>query len=358
VSAPTQEQRGGSADRMDPRSRGSIPRPNSVSLLLFARDRGIIVLWVLMLIVFSFWASPQFGTFTNATLVLNASAITGIFAAGVAFGAMTGLLDLSLPGTAAIAGVVCGKVLIAGAPSWVAIAAGVAVGPVVGLVNAAIVLRGLNPLVVTIGTLSVMTGLASVISGGVPVDGLYALHYLGTDTYFRIPAPVYVTFVLFVIGTVFVTQTRAGVRLLSVGGNAEAVRRVGVNSNYYTTLGFVLVSLCAAIGGVVIAAFVTSAAPVPSTSVLFEALTAVALSGMPLTGGRGSLPRVMVGALIIQTITSALTIKNVQPYWSTVFTGLLLVSALLLERLLSVKVANRLVQTKTDGLATAKETLA
>ena len=102
-----------------------------------------------------------------------------------------------------------------------------------------------------------------------------------------------------------------------------------------------LVSTCAAIGGIVIAAFVTAASPTPSPTILFEALTAVALSGMPLTGGRGSLPRVLVGALIIQTIASALTIKGVRPYWSTLFTGVLLLVGLAVERLISAAVANR-----------------
>jgi ribose transport system permease protein len=134
--------------------------------------------------------------------------------------------------------------------------------------------------------------------------------------------------------------------MLSVGGNAEAVRRAGVSADRYVLLGFILVSTCAALGGIVIAAFVTSAAPTPSTSVLFEALTAVALSGMPLSGGRGSLPRVLVGALIIQTISSALVIKNVQPYWSTVLTGVLLLAALGAERSLTVAVANRVVERK------------
>jgi ribose transport system permease protein len=315
-----------------------------VTVLVFARERGIIVLWVLMLLVFSFWAAPHFATFTNATLIMNAAAITAIFAAGVAFGVMTGLLDLSLPGTAVVAGVVTGKILTAGGPVWVAILAGLLVGPIVGAANAVIVLRGLNPLVVTIGTLSVLTGLASVITGGVAVDDLSALHFIGTDSYFGVPAPVYVTAGVFLVGTVFMTQTREGSRLLCVGGNAEAVRRAGVDARRYILLGFMLVGACAAIGGIVIAAFVTSASPVPSTTILFEALTAVALSGMPLTGGRGSLPRVLIGALIIQTIASALVIKNVQPYWSTVLTGVLLVLALLGERLVSVAVANRLVE--------------
>jgi ribose transport system permease protein len=192
----------------------------------------------------------------------------------------------------------------------------------------------------------VLTGLASVISDGVPVSGLDALHFMGTASYWRIPAPVFVVAAIFIVGTVFLTQTRGGVRLLAVGGNAEAVRRAGVNANIYRVLGFVLSGACAAIGGIVTAAVVTEASPNISTSVLFDALTAVALSGVPLTGGRGSLPRVLVGALVIASIASVLVIKNVPPYWTTVTTGALLVAALGVERVLSRAVATRVVTQK------------
>jgi ribose/xylose/arabinose/galactoside ABC-type transport system permease subunit len=303
----------------------------------------MIVFWLVMMGVFSIWASPTFGTFNNLMLILGAASITGIFAAGAAFGVMTGLLDLSLPGTAALAGVVVGKILLAGTPVWLALLAGLAVGVAVGLVNGFLTLRGLNSLVVTIGTFSVLTGLASVVAGGVPIGGYARLDFIGTQTYARIPGTAFVMIGVFVIGTLFMTQTRAGVRMVAVGGNKEAVRRAGVSVDRYIVLGFILVSVCAAIGGIVIAAFTSSAAPVPDPTILFSALTAVALSGMPLSGGRGSLARVVIGALIIATVASALTIKNIQPYWVPVATGVLLIAALVLERVLSTAVSARLV---------------
>jgi ribose transport system permease protein len=98
-------------------------------------------------------------------------------------------------------------------------------------------------------------------------------------------------------------------------------------------LGFMLSGVCAAIGGVVVAALIGQANPTPDTTVLFDALTAVALSGMALSGGRGSLPRIAVGALIITTISNALIIRGVSPDWATLSTGVLLVGALAFERL-------------------------
>ena len=319
--------------------------PRAVSVLVFARDRGIFVLWALIILVFSFWCAPYFATENNAMLVANAAAITAIFAAGVGMGVMTGVLDLSLPGTAAFSSCVTGWLMTHGTPTWVSLLAGFACGIVVGLVNGLITLRGFNPIIVTIGTLSVLSGLAAVIAGGYTFPGLNALHFMGTRRYLGVPAPVYIVAALFLVGTFFLTRTRDGIRLMAVGGNAEAVRRSGISSDRYKVLGFVISGLCAALGGLVTTAVTTEATPEASPSIIFNALTAVALAGVALTGGRGSLPRVLVGALILATIANGLTIRGIQPYWATVVTGALLLASLGLERIIERSVSERLMAT-------------
>jgi ribose transport system permease protein len=175
---------------------------------------------------------------------------------------------------------------------------------------------------------------------------------MGSTQYMGIPAPVFVVALVYILGTLFLGQTRAGVRMLAVGGNIEAVRRAGVRADRYRVLGFVLTGVCAAIGGLLVTATTTQASPNPSVDLLFTALTAVALSGMPLTGGRGSLPRVLVGALIIASISSALIIRGIAPYWATIATGVLLVLALAFERAMSAAVAKRLAPPPTATLST------
>jgi ribose transport system permease protein len=316
---------------------------SSVRALVFLRDRGIIVLWLVLVAFFAVYARPYFFRLDNAALVANAAALTAIFAAAVAFGVLSGALDLSVPGAATMAAVVGAKVLVAGGPPWLGIVAALATGAAVGTVNGLLVQRGLNPLVVTIGSLTVLGGLAQVVAGGVPISGITQLNWMGSVSYLGIPAPVFVVALVFILGGLFLTQTRAGGRLMAVGVNAEAVRRVGVNADRYRMLGFILSSTCAAIGGLVVMATTTQASPIASVDLLFAALTAVALSGMPLTGGRGSLPRVLVGALIIATIASGLVIKGVAPYVATIFTGVLLILALGFERVMSSAVSARLV---------------
>ena len=314
-----------------------------VRWLVFARDRGIFVLWALLLIGFGVWARPYFGTVDNAILIANAAALTAVFAAGIAVGIICGALDLSIPGTAAMAGCVCGWLMTHDVPVWLGITAGLAVGVVVGLVNGLIALRGFNPIIVTIGTLSVLSGLASALAAGYTIPGLLGLEFMGTRRYAGVPAPVWIVAALFLAGTVFLTRTRDGIRLMAVGGNAEAVRRSGIHSDRYKVLAFVISGFCAALGGLMTAALVTEANPAANPGIIFNALTAVALAGVALSGGRGSLPRVRVGALILGTISNGLTLKGIQPFWATTVTGALLLASLGLEKWVSTTVSRRLV---------------
>ena len=265
--------------------------PPKVRVLIFVRDQGLLILWVLLVVAFSVTGAPYFFTLGTGVSILNSAAITSIFAAGLGIGVMTGVLDLSVPGTAAVVGVSVGLLVNAGAPIWLALIVGLAIGVVVGAVNGIITVRGFDPLIVTIGMLSVLSGLALVLAGGVDITGLTSLSFLGTQRYLGIPAPVYISVVLFIILTIMLKFTRVGTRLLAVGGNVEGARRVGIRTEFYRVLGFVVSAVCAAIGGIVNTSYIGIAQPAASTDVIFTALTAVALAGVPFIGGRGSLPK-------------------------------------------------------------------
>jgi ribose transport system permease protein len=328
--------------------------PTDVRWLIFARDRGIFVLWALLILVFAIWATPYFAQLNNAILVANGASLTAIFAAGVAVGIICGVLDLSIPGVAALASCVCGLLLEHGQPVWLGLVAGLAVGVVFGFANGLISLVGFNPIIVTIGMLSITTAAAAVVAGGYTIPGLTQLKFMGTRRYDGVPAPVWIAAALFVILTIFLTNTRDGIRMMAVGGNPEALRRSGINSGRYKVVGFVISGTCAALGGLVTTAVVTEASPAASPGIIFTALTAVALAGVSLGGGRGSLPRVLVGALILGTISNGLTLKAIDPYWGTGVTGLLLLGSLALERWIAIAVSNRLVATAQASVHTGK----
>jgi len=319
--------------------------PLDVAILVFLRDRGIIVLWVLLLFVFSIWNHPYFATLNNAMLIVSAASMTAIFAAAVATGLFSGALDLSLPGVAALSACVVGVLLKQfGIPIPLALVAGLGVGLLCGLVNGIIVLKGLNPLIVTIGTLSVTSGLAALVVGGYAISGIFELEFMGSARYFGIPSQAYIVAAVYLALTIFLTRTRHGIRMRAVGGNSEAVRRAGLSDQRYRILGFIISAMLASLGGIMSMALVYEASPNASPSILFTALTAVFLAGVSLAGGRGSLPRVLIGALVLATISDALTIAGVQPYWATVTTGVLMIGALVFDKSMTEAISNRLVQ--------------
>ena len=254
------------------------------------------------------------------------------------------------PGTAALAGVVAGKLHRERRPSGWAIVAAIAVGVGVGLVNGLLIHAGLNPLVVTIASLTAVGGIANLVAGGVAIRNITQLDWAGSGRPLGIPSMVFIVAGLYFVAWLFLTQTRAGARLQAVGGNAEAVRRIGVNADHYRILGFMLGGTCGALAGLATVATTRQASPSASVSLLFAALTAVALSGMPLTGGRGSFPRVLVGTLIIATINSALVIRGIQPYWTTIITGVLLILALVFEKVMTSAVTARLTETSHQSV--------
>ncbi|WP_170223380.1 ABC transporter permease [Nonomuraea turkmeniaca] len=309
------------------------------------------MLWIAIVILFAYLAAPYFFTVATGIAMLNSASIASIYAAGLAVGVMTGVFDLSVPGTAALAGVVTALLLRAGVPVWAAILAGLLIGVLVGIVNALIVIKGFDPLIVTIAMLSVLSGTSLILAGGNNVSGLQGLTFMGTQTYLWIPAPVYIALALFLVLTVFLKTTRAGMRLLAVGGNAEAARRVGIPVSRYRVLGFSISALCAALGGIVTSAYVTTASPGASVSIVFDGMTAVALAGIPFIGGRGSLPRVALGAIVVATISTGLLLTGVQTYWSSIATGVLLVGGLALNMWTSRTATNLLLTGDTGKRA-------
>ena len=122
------------------------------------------------------------------------------------------------------------------------------------------------------------------------IRNITQLDWAGRGRPLGIPSMVFVVAALYFLAWIFLTRTRAGARLQAVGGSAEAVRRIGVNADATASSASCSAATCGALAGLATVATTRQASPSASVSLLFAALTAVALSGMPLTGGRGSFP--------------------------------------------------------------------
>lgn len=303
--------------------------------LLIARDFGIIGFWIVLLVFFGLTAN-RFASLANFLGILNATSVVALFAVAEGLVVMAGLLDLSIVATAALAGITTAYTVQTGQPLVLGLAAGTLTGVACGLLNGALVDRlRISSLVATLGTLTIFTGIALIVTDGRPIFGVTAVGVIGQGRLLGIPAPVVVMVAVFVICGIVMSQTRFGVRLLAVGGNAEAARRTGVQNRRYVVGSFVACGTISAIAGMVVLGRLGTAQASLGDTLLFDAVTAVALAGVLLTGGRGSILKVLVGALIVATIANGLVLLKVSSFWTYVTTGVLLVIAVWADAALS-----------------------
>lgn len=309
--------------------------------LLFAREYGLIVAAILLAAFFAAQRSI-FLTERNLLGILTAASTTSLFAAGEALVVISGGIDLSIAGTATVAGLATGALLISGTSLLVAVSAGLAIGVTVGAVNAFIVnVLRIEPLIATLGTLSVLTGIALLTTNAVPLFGIPNAEPLGASTVLGVPTPILIMLGVYAVLGIVMSQTVWGLRLFAVGGGKESARRAGLNPLRYSFGAFIACGLLSAVAGLVMVGEVASAQPTVSSDAVFSAITAIALAGILMSGGRGNIVKVLVAAIMVALIQNGLIVMGVSPYWTYVTTGVLLVLAVALDGLISRAIDRR-----------------
>lgn len=303
---------------------------------------GILPVLLVVLIVTFAIMEPRFLSAANILNVARQVSFLGIITIGQMFYLVTQNYDLSNGATVALSSIVCASVMAGQPQSSPALAillgcgAGLVIGLVVGLINSTLIagLR-ISSFIVTLGVSSVSTGLALMISGGVPITGLPGefSRYFGTSTLAGIPFPTAVMIVILAIAYVVFTWTPMGRHAYAVGGNESAAFHSGVNVKLTLSVMMVSGSLLAALVGVMITARVgTGEANIGVQYPLLSIIAAV-LGGISLYGGAGRVSGAFMGALFIVLLSNGMDMIRVQSYVQLILLGALLVSALIIDRL-------------------------
>jgi ribose transport system permease protein len=310
-------------------------------LLLFAREYGLLV-FGLALGTFFALRNHVFVQRENLLGILTASAITAIYAAGESIVVISGAIDLSIAGTGVFSAVVAGKLIQGGSSVAVAIVAALGIGVGVGIANAFVINRlRVEPLVGTLATLSILTGVPLIITDANPIFDIRGVGFLGSEKILGVQTPIIIMIGLFAILSFFLTQTVGGLRLSAVGGNAESARRLGLHPERYSWGAFIACGLCSAVAGLVTLGEISTAEPAVSADAVFDAITAIALAGLLLSGGRGSLSKVFVAAVLLAMIQNGLIVLGVSPYYTYLTTGSLLIGAVWVNGVISRAIDRR-----------------
>jgi ribose transport system permease protein len=298
---------------------------------------GIIVLLVFYLLLLAAFSltSPYFLTVSNLSNIGTNMAFIGLMAAAGTPLIIGGGLDLSVAAVAGLAGVIVALLYANGINVWVGSFAALVVGCGVGVINGFIVTRlRLNPLIATLGTMSIFSGISMVMTGGLSKPLLVpAFNWLGSGRLFGIPFPVILMLVVFVLLWLVLSKTPFGRYVYATGGNPEASSLLGVPVERTQLVLYILSGLSGAAAGIILVAMLGAAAPNAAGQHLLTIIAAIILGGTSLFGGRGSVWGTLIAVLILGTLNNGLTLMNVSSFWQDVTRGVVLLMAVGLDQL-------------------------
>lgn len=311
---------------------------------------------IVIVAVFSF-LSPNYFTLSNFLIMASHVAIYGLLAIGMLLVILNGGIDLSVGSTLGLSGVIAGFLMqgvmiqqfgvILYPPVWVVVILTCLLGAIVGAVNGVLIAYLKVPaFVATLGVLYVARGIALLITsgltynslGGRPELGNTGFDWLGFNRLGGVPIGVITLAVFAMIAAILLSRTAFGRWLYSSGGNERAAELSGVPVKRVKITVYVLSGICAAVAGLVLSSQLPSAGPTAGGSYELTAIAAVVIGGAALTGGRGTVVGTMLGAFVIGFLSDGLVIVGVSAYWQTVFTGAVIVLAVLLN---SIKYSRR-----------------
>lgn len=299
---------------------------------LFGRY-GIFFIFIAMVILMSI-LSPAFLNLYNIINVVRQVSFIGIVAMGVTIIIITKGIDLSSGSVIALVSVVAASFAHPGEyPLIVPILLGLAVGVLTGFINGAITAKGMiPPFIATLGMMTAARGLALLYSDGKPIDNLSdSFLFLGAGDIFGIPFPIIVFALTGVISHLLLNNTKFGKHTYAIGGNEQAARISGINVDRHLILVYTYAGLLTAVSALMLTARISVGQPSMGVMYELDAIAAAVIGGTSLTGGIGTIPGTIVGALIIGVLNNGLDLLNVSSYWQQILKGIIIVIAVLID---------------------------
>lgn len=294
----------------------------------FLSKYAIYVVLLALIVIFSV-SSNTFFSETNLFNILRQVSVIGVVAVGMTMVILTGGIDLSVGSVIAVSGVMTAKLMVSGVNPFLAIVITLLVSTLFGLTNAIFVHEfKINPLIVTLGMLTVLKGVSYIITKGLPVFGFPDyFSVIGQGYIGIIPIPVIIMVVVFLVGHFILKYTVFGTYIYGIGGNEEATRLAGVNIRKTKYAVYMLNSVLAALAGIVLLSRVNTALPNAGQSYELDVITGVVLGGVSMSGGEGKISGVFAGILVMAVLGNGMLMMGVSEYYQWVVKGVVMLLA-------------------------------
>ncbi|WP_153102319.1 ABC transporter permease [Paraburkholderia hayleyella] len=312
----------------------------------FFRLRDLALLPALgLLLLVGAWISPSFLTKANLISVLGASAALALVVLAEALILLTGKFDLSLESTVGIAPAVGAMLVMPAAaagfglqwPAAVGLLAIVGTGALIGFINGFLVVRlRLNAFIVTLAMLIVLRGmLVGTTQGGTLFDLPPSFFALATTLVLGLPLSVWLALLAFGLAAFMLRYHRLGRALYAIGGNPEAARAAGIRVERITWGVFVLGSVLASLGGLIVTGYVGAINANQGNGMIFTVFAAAVIGGISLDGGKGTMLGALSGVLLLGVVQNLLTLAQVPSFWIQAIYGAIILGSLMIARLAS-----------------------
>ncbi|SIQ77067.1 ABC transporter permease [Micromonospora avicenniae] len=328
-----------------PRTGGT--RPGGGRLPLARLRDFALVPAILLLVVVGALIDPVFLSAANITNVLQQQTELALLVLAEAIILIAGKFDLSLESTIGLAPALAVALVIPAAsnglgtelPAGLAIGLCLLTGLAIGAFNGLLILRfKLSAFIVTLGMLIVLRGLQIGITGGQNLfDIPPSVLYLGSAVWLGVPASIWISGSLFVLGIVALGYFRHGRSVYAIGGNTDAARAAGIRTDRVVWVVLMIGGLLAALAGLLMTGRLGSVAAAQGDGMIFTVFAAAVIGGISLDGGKGTLFGALCGVVVLGLINNILTLAGVSAQWIQAIYGAIILVALILARLTSGK---------------------
>jgi len=297
---------------------------------------------IVLLVVIGAFVNPSFLTATNFINVAQESAALGAVVVAETLILLTGKFDLSLQATYGLAPMVGAWLIVSKDGQGLGtngIAIVLLVGLVVGAFNGFMVIKlGFNAFIFTLAMLILLTGIqVGIVSGRTIYHLPDAYIYLGSQYLLGVPVSVWVTGAIFLFSALFLRYHRVGRAIYAIGGNTEAARAAGIHVDRIRIGVFIVASLLAALAGLMTAGQVVAVTAGQGNNLIFSVFAAAVIGGISLEGGRGRMVGALTGVILLALVQNILILSQIQTFWIDAATGLIILIALGLARLIGTE---------------------
>lgn len=277
--------------------------------------------------------SDTFFSYRNIYTIFYGVSIEFFAIIGFTYLLIMGEVDLSVGSVYCFAGVMVGYLMTHDVPLWASLSISLACSTCFGLITGVLVTKfKINSLMVTIGTLTLIRGLAWLLTGSM-AGGTFARSFrsLARDRIGSINTTVIVLIVLAIILEITLRRTSFFKKIFYIGENLDTARIYGVNADRTKIYIFALSSFTAAIGGILIASRITHADVTTGIGLEFKMLTAAILGGASLFGGKGSILRSIIGLIFLASVLNGMIIFNIEPLLQQFVVGVILIISVFVD---------------------------